>query len=98
MPSDIPNGFTDSWYVKTQRDITALQVKVAHLDDGLKGIAETLNRIDRRQNEQARFMAQVAVIGIVAALLIPTVPEWIQALDNPGRASSVDARRSVTPE
>lgn len=84
-----PNGFSESWYVKTQRELGELHTQVTNQQTVLQKIQDGQDRMEQRLDAHGARLAQVAMGAVVAALLIPIIPDMIMLFR--------DSQQSVHP-
>ena len=84
--STVPNGFSESWYVKTQRELGELQQLTKAQQSTLDRIETGQERMEARLDAHGARLAQVAVCAVVAALAIPMIPDLIPLVTD-GRGS-----------
>ena len=75
--STVPNGFSESWYVKTQRELGELQQLTKAQQQSLDRIEDGQERMEQRLDAHGARLAQVAMGAVIAALVIPMIPELI---------------------
>lgn len=85
MGGPVPNGFTDSWYLTTERRLERLQAQTESQAAELVAIHRTLDRIQERMVMFGNRLAQVAIVAVIAALAIPAAVEvWTVAASGSG--------------
>lgn len=75
-----PDGFTESWYTATQRELGELHTLVVQQQSTITSIQATQERMEQRLDAHGARLAQVAMGAVVAALLIPIIPDTVMML------------------
>ena len=95
MPNTGPDGFHESWYTATQRELGELHTLVVQQQATISSIQATQERMEQRLDAHGARLAQVAMGAVVAALLIPIIPDTVMMLRTaPPGASQETVTRS----
>ncbi|MYF38258.1 MAG: hypothetical protein F4219_05755 [Gammaproteobacteria bacterium] len=78
MAGPIPNGFTESWYVTISQEVQALKTLTEVQGREIGELKAALEKNTDRLTSHGNRLAMVASIGIVASLLIPTIPDILE--------------------